>query len=186
MNTAKDDRGQETKILKAEAEINKEFQLSPEKETESLWVEMVIQDVELYEQGRTEWLSIREECWNLYEGIREAKSEPWPNCSNISTMISTTVCDLLHSRLVPMVSNPSLIFWRPREKNDIDSADNVNIFMKWALESDVDMGTVIDDACRCMVVDGTVAVKVMWECNYKWVQRKIPVKFLGFKIWKYK
>lgn len=186
MSTAQQDKGQEAKVLKKEAAENAEYQLTLTKDQESLWTDIVIQDVELYEDGRTGWLAIREECWNLYEGIREPKSEPWPNCSNISTMISTTVCDLLHSRLVPMVSNPSLIFWRPREKNDIDSADNVNIFMKWALESDVDMNSVIDDSCRGMVVDGTVAVKVMWECTYKWVQRKIPVKFLGFKTWKYK
>lgn len=186
MKTAKDDRNQETKVHKEEADRNLEFQLIPDKNTEALWVEMVTQDVELYESARTEWLEIREECWDLYEGIREEKNDPWPGCSNISTMIATTVCDLIHSRLVPMVSNPSLIFWRPREKNDIDTADNVNIFMKWAVENDMEFDNVIDDMCKGMVVDGTVGVKVYWDISFKWVQRKIPVKFLGFKTWKYK
>lgn len=178
--------GQEAAILKAEAKRNSEFQLDLSKEAKSLYTEIVIQDAELYEEGRTEWMSIREECWTIYEGIRESKNEPWPNCSNVSTMIATTVCDLLHSRIVPMVSNPSLLFWRPREKNDIDSTDNVNIFMKWAVENDMDFYTIIDDMARAMVVDGTVGVKVLWDCTYKWVQRKIPVKFLGFRLWKYK
>lgn len=186
MTTAKDQRNQEREVLREAAKRNREFQLNVDADTESLWVDIVEQDVQLYEEGRTEWMAIREECWNLYEGIREPKSDPWPNCSNISTMIATTVCDLLHSRIVPMVSNPSLVFWRPREKNDIDSADNINIFMKWAIENDMDFNTIIDDMVKGMVVDGTIGVKVFWNVEYKWVQRKIPVKFLGFKTWKYK
>src|SRR3990167_11344913 len=50
---------------------------------------------------------------DLYNARREPKDVPWKYCSNRGLRISTSILDMIHSRLFPSVVNEELLRWRP-------------------------------------------------------------------------
>ena len=150
-----------------------QFQLTPEKKT--LITRTIIEMMRESEASRTEWLATRVECIKQYEGIKEPSDIPWPDHSNISTMVTTVACDLLHAKLFPMVWNPGSITWEGREgENDQAIADANQVVMGWATTVDMAIQDKIDDLCHLLVVDGTIAVKLIWKPYYKWITRRVP------------
>ncbi len=124
--------------------------------------------------SRGEWLSIREQSIQQYEGIKEPSVIPWPGHSNISTMITTVACDLLHSKLFPMVWNEASISWEGKEEHDNEIADINKIIMSYATTIDMRLQNKVDDIIHLLVVDGTVAIKLHWRVYWKWVTRRTP------------
>jgi hypothetical protein len=141
------------------------------KETQEDIVSKVISDVEKDCADRQEFMSNRLEIIDMYEGKKEPKSDPFPSCANIKTMVLAMTVELLHAKLFPTVYNDELIYWIPQEKADIDTADNVSKFMKWALRS-MRFSTLVDDMVKNLILEGTVVTKVRWEEEFRWIQRK--------------
>lgn len=138
-------------------------------------VDQIIYTVDKDESDRQEYMDIRKECRDLYEGKRQQKTEPWVGCANVSTQVVTMVVEVLHSRLFPAAWNEDLIYWKPQEKTDLENVENVDKFMSWVIK-DIGMREVIDDYVHNLILDGTAVLKIRWYPEWRWVQRKIPRK----------
>lgn len=169
-----------TKPKKAEEQENKEreelqsVQYQIDSTEKQKIVGMVKARVKEFEGSRTEFMFIREKSIKQYEGIKEETNVPWPGHSNISTMVTTVACDLLHAKLFPMVWNESSITWEGVEEHDKEIATVNKEVMSFVVSTDMKMQNTVDDIVHCLVVDGTVAIKKHWEVYWKWVTRKIP------------
>lgn len=154
-------------------ELNKyKLDLTPEQKQEL--VERVCYLVDKDTADRKEFIDTRYKVRKMYEGIREAKSDPWKNCANVSTQIVNMVVELLHSRLLPTAWNEDLVYWQPMENTDIPNVENVQKFMKWVVK-EMRLASVIDDFVHNLILDGTSVLKIRWVPEWKWVQRKIPI-----------
>ena len=109
------------------------------------------------------------------KGKRNPESDPFPNCANVKTMVLAMTVELLHAKLFPTVYNDELTYWIPQEKADIDTAENVSKFMKWALRSMKFVG-IVDDAVKNLILEGTCVTKTRWEEEWKWIQRRMKKK----------
>ena len=156
-----------------EENLSVQFELSEDKEKEiATYIEALVTDSEA---SRADWLNTRKESIKLYEGVRESKSKPWVGASNISTMVTTVSCDLLHAKLFPMVWNPDTIYWQGREKHDVEIAENIRNVMSFVIgSSEMKLEPTIDDLLHCLVVDGTIAVKRSWRTYWTYVTRLVP------------
>ena len=134
----------------------------------------IIHDVKADEAARREFLDIRDEIISLYEGHKKPKSDPFVGCANVQTMITAMVCELLHSKLYPIAYNEDLTYWVPQESTDLEQADGVGKFMKWGLRN-IKFTDYVDDYVHNMVLEGTTVTKILWDTEYRWVQRKIPI-----------
>jgi len=136
-------------------------------------VARVIDDVKLDEAARKEYMERRVKVLDAIEGKKTPKSDPFVNCANVKTRVTAMVSELLHAKLFPAVYNDELTYWIPQEKSDVQTAENVGKFMRWALRS-MKFATFVDDFVRSLVNEGSNVTKVRWEAEWKWVQRKIP------------
>jgi hypothetical protein len=155
----------------AKLEFGKMFQISA---TEKEKVVVMIDDmVDEMKRQREKMMQIKAEAVENYEGADQAKG-PWEGSSNISTMITTIACDVMHAKLFPMVWNLDLLHFEGTEKNDEDVAKNNETLMKWALTKDMEnVQEKVDEIIHRMVVDGTVAIKKVWEIYYTYVTRVV-------------
>lgn len=137
-------------------------------------VEKVLNHVATDEANRATYMANVEEIRDLYEGKRPTKKDPFENCSNVRTMITAMVWELLHTKLFPLAYSDDLTYWIPQESSDIAQADGVSKFMRWALRSPIHFGDFADDYTHGMVGEGTTASKVTWVREFRWVQRRVP------------
>lgn len=151
-------------------ELDVQYKLSVE-EKQAI-AEHIIKLVDMCENEREEWREIRKESLDLLWGVRPPKSDPWPNCSNITTMSVATHCKLMHSKLLPAVWNENLINWRPVEKGDVNNVEKVKKFMNWVVRQDMKMQTMVDDIIWDWITNGTVALKTRWVTEYRMVSTK--------------
>ncbi len=97
------------------------------------------------------------------------------NCSNISTMVTTVSCDLLHAKLFPMVWNPDSLHWEGREKHDAGIAENIKNLMTFVVGSaEMKLEPTIDDILQTLIVDGTICIKKSWRPYWTYVTRLVP------------
>jgi hypothetical protein len=136
-------------------------------------VEYAIKCVDDCVANRAEWKSTLDECINiLYEGKRPPKSDPWPNCSNISVMAVPTHCNLMHSKLFPAVWNENLTYWQPVSKDDVENVANVRKFMEWVVRKELKLADMVDDILHDLIVYGTIVLKVRWGTEYRYIRDK--------------
>lgn len=148
------------------------FQISDEEKKKI--VKTIDAIVDESKKQRAGFMEIKAESVRNYEGI-EKIAGPWRGSSSISTMVTTIAADTIHAKLFPMAWNPEMIHFRGVDKNDIDVAKNNEILMRWALTKDMEnTQDKADDMCHRLVVDGTIAVKLMWETYYPYITRVVP------------
>lgn len=135
---------------------------------------LIASTVDESKKQRAGFMEIKAESVRNYEGI-EKIAGPWRGSSSISTMVTTIAADTIHAKIFPMAWNPEMIHFRGVEKNDVDVAKNNEILMRWALTKDMEnTQDKADDICHRLVVDGTIAIKVMWETYYPYITRVVP------------
>lgn len=160
-------------IRDAETEYEENVQYDLSLDEKAKIADYVIRLVDRSIADRTEWAEIRKESLDLVNGIRPPKSDPWPNCSNISTMATATHCKLIHSKLLPTVWNENLIHWRPVEKTDINNVEKVSKFMGWVIGQHMKMQDSVDDILWDLIINGTIALKTRWVTKYITVAKKV-------------
>jgi hypothetical protein len=148
------------------------YQLALTSNQKTAVVDKMVAQLEESESSRAGWLAIREDSIRQYEGIKTPTSEPWPGHSNISTMVTTVACDLLHAKLFPMVWNEQSITWEGVEEHDIETSELNKTVMAWVSSVDMKLRDKVDDICQRLVVDGTVAIKLLWTTGFRYVTRK--------------
>lgn len=148
-----------------------QYDLTPDQKKEV--VDYIIKAVDNCVRGRSDWKSTLDDCLSLYEGYRAPKSDPWPNCSNISVMAVPMHCNLMHSKLFPAAWNENLTYWQPVSKEDVDNVENVRKFMTWIVRKELKLADFIDDLLHDLIVYGTIVVKVRWGTEYRYVRDKL-------------
>ncbi len=164
---------------KEQAEDKKEnlsvqFGLDPTGERAGKIAELVDDLVSDYSNSRSGYMSQRAKYIRQYEGIKAPKTVPWPDSSNISTMVTTVACDLLHSKLYGMTWNEKSITWEGVEEHDVKVADMNKKVMSWVVSTDMGMHDTVDDMLQRLIIDGTIAIKKIWKPYWTYVTRKIP------------
>lgn len=140
------------------------FQLTDEKKKKI--VKNLDEIVAESKKQRESLMEIKAESVRNYEGIEKING-PWKGSSNISTMVTTIAADMMHAKLFPMAWNPDMLHFQGVEKNDVNVAKNNEVLMRWALTKDMeDTQDKADDIIHRLVIDGTIAVKLMWETYY--------------------
>lgn len=132
----------------------------------------IVEDIKADEASRKEFMDIRTEILELYEGKKKPKSDPFEGCANIQTMLTAMVAELLHSKLFPVAYNEDLTYWVPVEATDVTQADGVSKFMKWDVRSNK-LVDFVDDYTHTMILEGTTVSKTYWDSEFRWVQRRI-------------
>ena len=162
------------KLIEQDKEINFGHMFRLDSEQKKKIVKYLIDCVEECKKQRSEVIERKKRAINNYEGIKD-NSGPWEGSSNISTMITTIACDMMHSKLFPMVWNPDLVHWIGREKHDENIAENNKTLMHWAITKDMeDSQDKADEGVWRLIVEGNLIVKVMWEKYYTHVTRLVP------------
>jgi hypothetical protein len=161
-----------------------QFKLSDDQKTGV--VDTVVEMLEEATAARAGWLAIREESIRQYEGVKAVSNDPWPGHSNISTMVTTVACDLLHAKLFPMAWNPQSLNWEGVEEHDLETSEVNGTVMAWVSSVDMKLQDKVDDVVHGLVVDGTIGVKYIWEPYWTYVTRKIPkITFQTFETGKF-
>ena len=165
------------KLEKEDRKTNYGYMFDIDVDKKKKIVKFVIDCVEESKKQREAWLEIRRECINNYEGIRK-NNGPWVDSSNISTMVTTIAVDMIHSKLFPMVWNPDLVYWKGTTSHSEEIADNNKIFSQWIFTKDMeDTQERVDDIVQSLVLDGTTAVKRVWEKKFVYVTRVVPISY---------
>jgi len=153
-------------------EFGKMFRLPPDEKKKVC--ETINEMVKEATRQRAGLIKIKTEGVKNYEGIEEVNG-PWEGSSNISTMVTTISADMMHAKLFPMIWNLDTMHFVATEKHDENVAEDNKTLMTWALNKDME-GTQdkVDDILHRLVVDGTIAVKVVWEVYYTYVTRVEP------------
>ena len=162
------------KLMEQDKEVNygQMFRMTADQKKEA--VKHVSDCVEECKKQRVELIERKKKAIKNYEGIKEG-SGPWEGSSNISTMITTIACDMMHSKLFPMVWNPDLMHFIGREKHDNTIAENNKVLMHWAVTKDMeDSQDKADEGIWRLVVEGGVQIKESWEKYYTHVTRAVP------------
>ena len=159
-------------VAKEEKEYQSDVQYKLTDEQKTEIAEYIVKIVDDCVASRTAWQEIRNDCLNLLNGVRPSKSDPWPNCSNISVMAVPTHAKLMHSKLFPAVYNENLIYWRPTEKGDVNNVEQICKLMRYVIKQDMKLQNTVDDGTWLCVVDGTIAFKLRWETKYRKVAKK--------------
>lgn len=143
------------------------FQL-PDEEKKKI-VKTVDAIVEESKKQREGLMEIKAEAVRNYEGI-ERVNGPWKGSSNISTMVTTIAADMMHAKLFPMAWNPNMLHFQGVEKHDEQVAKNNETLMRWALTKDMEnTQDKADDSIHRLVIDGTLALKLIFETYYCYV-----------------
>lgn len=169
------DKAQVEKAQEAEKKEKNKHRLTLTAEQKAELVERVCYLVEKDEGDRKDYITMRQKVRDMYDAKRAPKSDPWPNCANVSTQLVNMSVELLHSRLFPAAWNQDLIYWKPMEKNDVENIENVNKFMSWVIR-DMNFSNTVDDSTHNTILDGTVVYKIRWVADWKWIQRKIVIE----------
>lgn len=90
-------------------------------------------------QYRADKVKEAEESREQYDGYRNTKDFPWPECSNYSMMIPAIVVDNLEPRLVASVAGKDrdIIEAIPNSSRGTETAREVELFAEWALAHNV-------------------------------------------------
>lgn len=144
-------------------------------------VDYIIKAVDDCEAARSDWKKIRKECLDLLEGRRELKSDPWPNCSNISVMAVPMHSRLMHAKLLPAVWNDNLVHWQPVSADDVRNIENVKKFMRWTIRRELKCDDLVDDIVSNLIDNGTVAIKIRWGTEYRYVRDKYATERFKYK-----
>ncbi len=153
-----------------EKKTEKSVQYDLTKEEKNDIVAYITKTVDDCAVSRSEWLETKKDCERLMDGTREPKSDPWPNCSNISVMAVPMTANLMHSKLLPSVWNENLTYWQPVSADDLDNVENVRRFMEWVIKKELKLADLVDDIVHDLVIYGTVALKVRWGTEYRYVR----------------
>lgn len=166
--------GEPTAEARREEELREEksaqYDLSSDQKKEI--VDYVISCVDNCVASRSKWKETLDDCMKLYEGHRDPKSDPWENCSNISTMAVPTHCNLMHSKLFPAAWNENNTFWQPVGLDDVKNVQHVRVFMDWVIRKELKLADTVDDLIHDIIVYGTIAIKVRWGTEYRYVRDK--------------
>ena len=167
------DKSKEFEGKDREISYGKMFKIPEEKQKAIVkYMDAFVEEVKRQRQGLME---LKAEGVRNYEGMKEESSGPWPGSSNISTMITTIASDMMIAKLVPMVWQPEQLNFQGVETHDDAIAENNAVMMRWALTKDMeDTQEKAYEIVHRLVVDGTVAIKRMWEIYYCYVTRVEP------------
>ena len=102
------------KIMDQDKEVNYGHMFKIDAQAKKDIVKYVKDCVEECKKQRVELIEKKRRAIRNYEGIKDTVG-PWEGSSNISTMITTIACDMMHSKLLPMVWNPDLLHCAPSQ-----------------------------------------------------------------------
>lgn len=162
------------KLREEVKEINYGHMFKIDADMKNSIVKHVSDCVEECKRQRMELIDRKKQAIKNYEGIKDGGG-PWEGSSNISTMITTIACDMMHSKLFPMVWNPDLMHFIGREKHDQNVAENNKVLMHWAITKDMeDSQDKADEIIWRLVVEGMSIVKISWEKYFTHITRAVP------------
>jgi len=170
----KSDESKKEEAKDRDDNLSVQFDIAPTGEMAKKISEHIDDLVLDYSNSRAGYMVNRAKYIRQYEGIKDPKTVPWPDSSNISTMVTTVACDLLHSKLYGMTWNEKSVTWEGVEEHDIKVAEMNKTVMSWVVSTDMGMHDIVDDMLHRLIIDGTIAIKKIWKPYWTYVTRKIP------------
>jgi len=99
-----------------------------------------------------------------YENLRQAKTFPWENCSNISVGLTAIAVDNLEPRVKSqIISSDDFLVVEPVGEEDIPTAESAQDFLHWALRNNVRIDESIHPIIHNLLLDGTVDLIPVWR-----------------------
>lgn len=111
---------------------------------------------DLDEASRADWLAATEDWLNLAKQVKENKTYPWPNASNVKYPLISTAAMQFSARAYPSLvpGDGNLVFARVIGKDPTgektNKADRISKYMSWQLM--YDMPNWVDDMDRMLIM----------------------------------
>ena len=118
--------------------------------------------------SRSTWEEHRKEYYELWAGVRNPKSYPWPNCSNVIVPMLSTACNQFHARAYQaMFSPPNVVKVLPVGSADISRAKNAESFLNWQVMNQMEeYESEKDTLLQGLPINGTEFSKTYY-CSIK-------------------
>jgi len=152
-------------------------EFSPEEHKEIF--KIVFDDTEVGYNAQAEWLEIKKkELEHIHaeapSRIENLTKRTWMSDRNLGLLPG--ILDIFQATLLATCYNPDSLHFVATESNDIDNRDNLSKFAKWGLsDAEADFFPECDDFIANKVAHGLSFLKVYWEVEYQWVDKRIPV-----------
>jgi len=113
--------------------------------------------------------------------LENLTKDDWMSDRNLG--LCPAVVDIYHATFKATSWNPSTIFFKATEKNDIDNKENLERFAKWMIgEHECNCSPEVDDYIHNKLTQAFSIFHIYWKVWYEWVDRRIPKKDGGYTI----
>lgn len=107
----------------------------------------------------------RKELLDLYNSERIPKTVPWKFCSNRSLRIAKAICDMLHARLFPTISNEELLKFRAENIASFPKLERIKKLMHWWEFVHCRIRGFLDNYSKVQIAFGESITESSWEAN---------------------
>lgn len=115
---------------------------------------------------RTEWESRLVEWEEQLHGIMPPKDFPWPGAANFHVPLTMMGVETYKPRLIEAVmGNEPPIQVVPVDSTDETRRDRVELFLNWAIRTEMDIRPTVAESAHLFMIPGTVFAKTTWEAN---------------------
>lgn len=121
----------------------------------------------------------RKELLDLYNSERLPKTVPWKFCSNRSLRIAKAICDMLHARLYPTISNEELIKFKAENIASYPKLERITKLEHWWEFVHSKIQRFFDDWTKVEIAFGDSLVESSWEAVPIAKSEKIEQQVVG-------
>ena len=116
-------------------------------------------------ESRSEWEENRARWYKLWACKLDKKTTPWTGSSNVCVPLTANACNQSHARSYQSIFAPSgLVKTLPVGEEDEDRARNVEQFMNWQLQNEMEeYEDVFDRLLQQLPINGVAFKKLFWN-----------------------
>ena len=107
----------------------------------------------------------RKELLDLYNSERLPKTVPWKFCSNRSLRIAKAICDMLHAKLYPSISNQELLKFKAQNIASFPKLERIKLLEDWWEFVHCKIRKFWDDWTKTEICLGEAITESSWEAN---------------------
>ena len=153
-----------------------QLQLSPE--MQDTLVDIICEDFNAFKETRDgrnygtssrglklDFEKWRKELLDLYNSERIPKTVPWKFCSNRSLRIAKAICDMLHSKLYPSISNQELLKFKAQNVGSFSKLERIRKLEEWWEFVHCKIRQFWDNWTKIEITMGETITESSWEAN---------------------
>lgn len=138
----------------------KSIEITPEIKS---FVKNLSSDVETEKTNRAFWEANATSYFNLRYGIRNVKTNPWPNCANYAIPLADSDINRMKPSYVNLISVSPIVSFEPFGPEDVDPAMKRETLFDWRMRTQVKFFEPYCLGIDKVLEQGAVVFKVVWK-----------------------